>query len=341
MKMNMHQWRRDVIARKDVIAIPVMTHPGIDAIGHSVREAITTGTIQAKAIKYLADHYRTGASCTAMDLTVEADSFGAPILFPENEIATVSGRLLKDASDIRALKVPSLDSGRIREYLRANVIAAREVTDRPVFAGCIGPFSLAGRLYDMSEIMILAYSDSELTHELLEKCTTFILRYCLALKATGVNGVLMAEPAAGLLSNDGCLEFSSKQVKRIVDAVQDEHFMVILHNCGNTGHCTRAMVSTGADAYHFGNKCDMAEVLKDIPSDKLAMGNLDPVTIFKQGTVEAVKQATTELLNRCSSYPNFVLSSGCDTPPNTPLANIDAFFEALQEFNDRKGSDIH
>ena len=71
MKMNMHQWRRDVITRKDVIAIPVMTHPGIDAIGHSVREAITTGTIQAKAIKYLADHYRTGANCTAMDLTVE------------------------------------------------------------------------------------------------------------------------------------------------------------------------------------------------------------------------------------------------------------------------------
>ena len=85
----------------------------------------------------------------------------------------------------------------------------------------------------------------------------------------------------------------------------------------------------------------MAEVLKDIPSDKLAMGNLDPVTIFKQGTVEAVKQATTELLNRCNSYSNFVLSSGCDTPPNTPLANIDAFFEALQEYNDRKDSDIH
>ena len=340
MMMNMHQWRHDVIAKREVIAIPVMTHPGIDATGHSVREAITIGTIQAKAIRYLADRYPTGASCTAMDLTVEADSFGAPILFPEHEIATVSGRLLKDADDIHRLKVPGLDSGRIREYLRANVIAAREVTDRPVFAGCIGPFSLAGRLYDMSEIMILTYSEPELTHELLGKCTDFILHYCLALKATGANGVLMAEPAAGLLSDDGCLEFSSKYVKRIVDAVQDDHFMVILHNCGNTGHCTRAMVATGADAYHFGNKCDMAEILKDIPHDKLAMGNLDPVTIFKQGTVEAVKQATTELLDRCSAYPNFVLSSGCDTPPNTPLANIDAFFEALQEFNDRTDSDI-
>ncbi len=341
MKIDMHEWRKNVIASKEVIAVPVMTHPGIDATGHTVKEAITTGLVHAEAIKYLAAHYPTGACCTAMDLTVEADSFGAPILFPENEIATVCGRLLKNDEDIHHLKVPSLDSGRIKEYLKANVIAAREIIDRPVFAGCIGPFSLAGRLYDMSEIMILAYSEPELTHELLEKCTDFILRYCMALKAAGSNGVVMAEPAAGLLSNDGCLEFSSKYVKKIVDAVQDKDFMVILHNCGNTGHCTKAMVATGADAYHFGNKCDMAEVMKDLPPDKLGMGNLDPVTVFKQGTVEETKCATTELLERCSNYPNFILSSGCDTPPNTPLANVDAFFEALKEYNDRKGTDIH
>jgi uroporphyrinogen decarboxylase len=341
MKINMREWRKNVIASKDVIAVPVMTHPGIDATGHSVREAITTGIVHAKAIRYLANHYPTGACCTAMDLTVEADSFGAPILFPENEIATVSGRLLKDADDIHRLKIPTLESGRIKEYLKANVIAAREVIDRPVFAGCIGPFSLAGRLYDMSEIMILAYSEPELTHELLEKCTDFILHYCIALKAAGSNGVVMAEPAAGLLSNDGCLEFSSKYVKKIVDAVQDDYFMVILHNCGNTGHCTQAMVATGADAYHFGNKCDMAEVLKEVPQDKLAMGNLDPVSIFKQGTADEMRQAATELLERCSSYPNFVLSSGCDTPPDTPLANIDAFFEALHTFNDRKNSHLY
>ena len=56
--------------------------------------------------------------------------------------------------------------------------------------------------------------------------------------------------------------------------VQDDHFTVILHNCGNTGHCTKAMVATGAAAYHFGNKIDMVEALKEVPADSLAMGNL-------------------------------------------------------------------
>eukprot|EP00975_Prorocentrum_lima_P059993 12579262-Prorocentrum_lima.AAC.1 len=85
----------------------------------------------------------------------------------------------------------------------------------------------------------------------------------MALKATGVNGVVMAEPAAGLLSDEDCTQYSSVFIKEIVEKVQDDHFTVILHNCGNTGHCTKAMVATGAAAYHFGNKIDMVEALKE------------------------------------------------------------------------------
>ena len=91
--------------------------------------------------------------------------------------------------------------------------------------------------------MVLIYENPRAAHELLQKCTSFIEKYCQALKETGANGVMMAEPAAGLLSNDDCLTFSSQYVRQIVERVQDDHFILILHNCGNTGHCTKAMVS--------------------------------------------------------------------------------------------------
>ena len=146
---------------------------------------------------------------------------------------------------------------------------------------------------------------------------------------------MMAEPAAGLLSNKDCMTFSSDYVRRIVDHLQDEGFIIILHNCGNTGHCTKAMTSTGAAAYHFGNKCRMDEVIKEVPPTALAMGNIDPVSLFKDGTPERMQEAVTDLLERMKDYPNFVLSSGCDTPPQTPIANIDAFFQALNDYNHR------
>lgn len=310
-----------------------MTHPGIELNGRTVREAVSDGQVHHEAVMTLMRQYNCAAATTIMDLTVEAEAFGAEIVFADDAVPAVSGRLLADVEAIVRLQIPSLNQGRIKAYLKANLLTAEAMADRPLLAGCIGPFSLAGRLYDMSDIMVLIYENPEAAHRLLQKCTDFIGKYCQALKAAGANGVVMAEPAAGLLSADDCLTFSSAYVRQIVQLVQDDWFSVVLHNCGNTGHCTQAMVATGAAAYHFGNKCRMEEVLRDVPPTALAMGNLDPVALFKDGTPQQMKAAVTDLLDKVSNYPNFVLSTGCDTPPHTPAANIAAFFEALDEWN--------
>ena len=333
MKMNMKRWVADVIRQREVTALPVMTHPGIEMNGHTVREAVSNGRVHYEAVMTLTRRYPAVAAATIMDLTTEAEAFGTEIAFSDEAVPAVVGHMLTDVESINRLQVPSLSAGRIPQYLKANLLAAREITDRPLFAGCIGPFSLAGRLYDMSGIMMLIYENPDAAHTLLAKCTQFIEKYCQALKQTGANGVMMAEPAAGLMSNDDCQNFSSAYVRYIVNKVQDENFIVILHNCGNTGQCTQAMVSTGAAAYHFGNKCKMEEVIKDVPSTALAMGNIDPVSIFKDGMPFQMRQTVTDLLEKMRPYPNFVLSSGCDTPPHTPLANVDAFFESLADFN--------
>ncbi len=329
----MKQWVADVIRQQEITALPVMTHPGIEMNGHTVREAVSNGRVHYEAVMTLTRRYPAVAAATIMDLTTEAEAFGAEIAFSDEAVPAVSSRLLPDVKSINRLQVPSLSTGRIPQYLKANLLAAKEITDRPLFAGCIGPFSLAGRLYDMSEIMMLIYENPNAAHTLLAKCTQFIEKYCQALKRTGANGVMMAEPAAGLMSNDDCQNFSSAYVRYIVNKVQDENFIVILHNCGNTGQCTQAMVATGAAAYHFGNKCKMEEVIKDVPPTALAMGNIDPVSIFKDGMPFQMRQTVTDLLEKMRPYPNFVLSSGCDTPPHTPLANVDAFFESLADFN--------
>ena len=244
MNISMKEWITGVIQNHKTVAVPVMTHPGIELTGKSVREACCDGQTHFEAIKALAGRYPTAAATVIMDLTVEAEAFGADVHFTEDAVPAVIGHLLNDADDIKALKVPSLKAARVPEYLKANLLSARAINDRPVLGGCIGPFSLAGRLYDMSEIMVLIYQNPDAAHTLLAKCTEFILKYCKALKMTGVDGVVMAEPAAGLMSDDDCKRFSSDYIRYIVGQVQDDSFSIVLHNCGNTGHCTKAMVAT-------------------------------------------------------------------------------------------------
>lgn len=324
-----------MLQKKKRLAIPIMTHPGIELIGSTVLQAVTNGQVHADAICALNDRFPSDAVTAIMDLTVEAEAFGATIKFSENEIPNVTGRLVSDFDEVQALQVPSLDSGRVSEYLKANSIVASRVKDKKIYGGCIGPFSLAGRLFDLSELMMAIYIEPETVTLLLDKCTEFIAKYVSAMKECGINGVILAEPAAGLVSNDDCYTYSSTYVKKIIDAVQDDTFSVILHNCGNTGHCTDAMIRSGAAGLHFGNKADMVEALKTCPKDLPVMGNIDPVGIIQQGTPEKVYDAVTELLGKTAEYDNFILSSGCDVPPHVPIDNIKAFYKALSDYNEK------
>ena len=232
-----------------------------------------------------------------------------------------------------ALAVPEIGAGRTQIYIDAIEKVMGMIEDRPVFAGVIGPFSLAGRLLDVTQSLIYCYEEPDMVHVVLEKCTEFITKYINAYKAVGANGVVVAEPLAGLLSPALAQEFSGDYSKRIVEAVRDENFAVIFHNCGNTANITLdSMFSNGANAYHFGNAVDMAEIMEKAPADIICMGNVDPAGEFRNGTPESIRAKTLEVMEKCCSHKNFVISSGCDIPPLSSWDNIDAFFNAVDEF---------
>lgn len=312
--------------------MPVLTFPAIELLHITVRDLISDAQKQADAMKILSDRYPMSASLSMMDLSVEAEAFGASVRFFEMDIPTITGTLLKTEGDIDQLMIPKVGTKRTKNYIEGIRLAKTFVTDRPVFAGCIGPFSLAGRLLDMTEIMVDCYIEPEMVHKLLEKTTTFLISYILEFKRAGADGIILAEPAAGLLSPDLCSEFSSVYVKKIADAVKDDHFIFCYHNCGNTVPLFKSILDIDADIYHFGNAIDIEDQLKQFPSNKIVMGNLSPTEVFRKGTKESIHKAVFELLHRCNHYPNFILSSGCDIPPLTPIENIDAFFDAVRDF---------
>lgn len=312
-------------------ALPILSFPCVSLLGITVRELISDGERQAEGMRLVAERVPSAASVSLMDLSVEAECFGAEVRFSESEVPTVTGRLIHDMDEAEALAVPAVGSARSGIYLHAIRRAAEYITDRPVLAGMIGPFSLAARLLDVSEIMMDCYDDPDMVEVVLDKVTAFLIEYARAYKEAGANGIMMAEPVAGLLSPALEEEFSSPYVKRIVDAVQDDHFAVIYHNCGdNTPRMLDSILSTGAMAYHFGNAVDLREMLERIPSDVVVMGNVDPAGVLRMGNPDSVREATRALRARCGAYPNFVLSSGCDIPPMTPWENIDAFFAAAE-----------
>lgn len=331
MKRNMREWLETLPASKK--ALPVLSFPCVSLLGCTVKELISDSDKQAEGMALVAQRTNAAAAVSLMDLSVEAECFGATVHFSDDEVPTVKGRLINDEDEANALQVPAVGTARSGLYVDSIRKAVTKITDRPVFAGIIGPFSLAARLLDVSEIMIDCYDDPDMVHTVLEKATDFLIAYAKAYKEAGANGVMMAEPVAGLLSPSLEEEFSSPYVKKITDAVQDDSFLMVYHNCGdNVLKMTDSLRSIGAAAYHFGNSIDLKEMLEIFPKDIPVMGNMDPAGILRMGTPEIVWEKTLELLEKCAGYDNFVVSSGCDIPPMTPWENLDAFFGAVEEF---------
>jgi len=328
--MNMKDWLKNAASLKK--PMPVLSFPGAQLLKTGVRELVHSGSLQAKCMKAIADRFNTLASLSLMDLSVESEAFGSPVRFSDDEVPTVIKAIVTNNESLSALKIPQIGAGRTSEYIKTIKEAKELIKDRPVFAGSIGPFSLSGRLMDMTEIMALCYEDPSLVHGVLDKASQFLTAYNTALREAGADGIVMAEPAAGLLSPSLIAEFSTPYVKRIIQAVETDACVYIYHNCGNTIPLIENILETGACAFHFGNAVDLSQILQKIPSSKIVFGNVDPAGQLRNGTPESVREATLSVLEKCGKYPNFILSSGCDIPPVSPLENIDAFFETAKEF---------
>lgn len=334
MKMNMMQWIDDMIDADKKQGCLVLSFPAIQKMNITVKELIASSDLQAQAMKIVADATpEDTAAVSMMDLSLEAEAFGSTVRFSDDEVPTVVGSIVDSPEDADALKVPEIGAGRTQIYIDAIEKSMDLITDRPVLAGVIGPFSLAARLMDVSESMFYIYDEPEMVHTVLKKATEFLINYINAYKAAGANGVLMAEPLAGILSPDFEKEFSCQYVKQIVEAVQTDTFIVGYHNCGNsTVQQIDSIITNGCRILHFGNSIDMAEILPHIPSDIVAMGNIDPSSQFRNGTPESVKAATVELMEKCVKYPNFAPSSGCDIPPLSSWENIQAFYDGVNAY---------
>ncbi len=317
-----------VLASPTRQVMPVATFPGAKLVGKTVRQMVTDSAVQAKVS--LALRSRLGMSWyqSAMDLSVEAEAFGASIRMVEDEVPAVTGRLVTDAAGVAALAVPRVGAGRTNVYLDTVRILASQPGDPFVIAGCIGPFTLAGRLFGVSESLEFSLNEPEAMEELIGKAATFLTAYVKAFKVAGAKALFMAEPTAGLLSPKMLGRFSSPFVKRIIDEVEDGSFGIILHNCGAKLAHMPNILASGATALHFGQPMDLPAAARAVPGNVVVCGNLDPSGVFVGMDQATITQKVIDLEASLAGLRNVVMSSGCDIPPNAPVEHLIAYMRA-------------
>jgi uroporphyrinogen decarboxylase len=217
--MTSNCFNQVVLSSPRRLGLPIATYPGLALTGATVREAVNNPQVQFDAVAALHERYPGPFALSAMDLSAEAEAFGCMLHLADNEIPSVTGRLVTNLEQASKLPMPQPGDRRTAVYLET-VRRLKKLPSRPlVLAGCIGPFSLAARLVGVSEALELTLAEPDLMQVVLEKSTAFLMTYARAFKDAGADGLIMAEPAAGLLSPRGMLAHSSGYIKRIAATV--------------------------------------------------------------------------------------------------------------------------
>jgi uroporphyrinogen decarboxylase len=323
-----------ILGHPSRLAMPLGAYAGLAITGATVRAAVSDPNAQSEAVLALHERLRTPILNTAMDLSAEAEAFGCEIRTSDAEIPTVLGRKVRGAGEIAVLPVPRPGDARTAVHLEAARLVLKAVV-APVLACMIGPFSLAARIFGVSEALEATALEPETILALLEKVVGFQVEYARAFRETGISGVIMAEPAAGLLSPAGVGRFSAPFVKRIVEGAQTRDFTVVFHNCGAKLLHLEKTMEAGAEIYHFAAPMDIVAALERVAGKVIFGGNLNPASILHGGTPESVRAATLALLDATKDHKNYIASSGCDIPPGTPLENLEAFYKAVADFSAR------
>lgn len=309
---------------------PLAGFPGTVFTQTTVKENLESAEVQSKTLTELHKAVQLDIVFPMMDLTVESEAFGATINWEMDALPAVTGVKVETQEDADALAVPEVGVGnRLNVFVDTCRLLKEAMPEKTVWAYVLGPFSIAGRLMGMTEIAVNVKLEPELVHSVLKKTNALLLKYTEALLATGVDGVMVLEPAAGMLGKDDANEFSNAYIKDIVSLIKQKGKTPSLHNCGHITHLIESLCATGIEALHVGSVTDPAEVYPRVPEDVALMGNLDPTEKFLRATPEGTKAAAEELMERMKGCDRFIISSGCDIPPGVSVQNLVSFEEAV------------
>lgn len=320
-QMKLVEWLRE--AEKPWVA-PLMGYPGARMTGTTLQVNVQDAEFHAESILKLHETFSPDCIFPMMDLAVEAGAMGLPIRFGENESPTVECHPVKSKEDLRLLEATdAFADKRLASFVETTRVL-RQTIDTALGTYVTGPFTLAGLMMGATQAAVATLRNPALLHQVLMFASEVIIGYAERLEEAGADMIVILEPTAVMLSPKAFGEFSGRYVANMVERIG---VTPILHVCGNTTPLIGEMCKTGVEGLSLDAVVDFPGIARTIPSDVALIGNINPVSVMASGKPEDVRREVRRLVDGMKPYPNFILSTGCDLPFETPIENIRAFMD--------------
>jgi MtaA/CmuA family methyltransferase len=308
-------------------AVPILGYPGLVSENVTTQQSLLDPKVHARVVEKNVRLFEPDAALPLLDITVEAESFGLMAEFRNQDPPQLRSTLPLETAE--TLQVQDIfKAHRITLLVEAARIISSQVSKVPVGFFVTGPFTIAGQIVGVQQLLTGIFKAPEAISRLLEKCTRITVDYAKRLAETEINFLVMADPTSSLISPDQFENFAKAPITRVVKSVSKE---IVLHICGRSGHLLRAMFETGVAGLSLDDNVRLVDAARTVPREILIFGNYSPTSILLEKP-EKISAAVTEMLASAEEAPNIVASTGCDIPANAPEENIRAFIRAAKSY---------
>lgn len=274
-------------------------------------------------------------------------ALGSQYKDPENDEVMVTKPVLTDYALLDQLKDFDVSKNDfLMSQLENLTITMEKLPHMPVFNGVAGPMSAAVSLRPVELLLRDMIKNPDEFHRLLDFCVQCNLKWIQKVYDDfGVSVVSIADPATStdLLGYRYFKKFSYPHIKDLFDGiVRITGLKPSLHICGHSKAILKDLADIGFDNFSLDN-CEDLEEIKQLVGDRMVLGgNVAPVDIMLNGSIDDVIESVKKCIYQGSDNPcGFIVMPGCQVPLDTPKENIDAFRYAVREYSKHARKGVH
>jgi uroporphyrinogen decarboxylase len=241
-------------------------------------------------------------------------------------------KTIQTQKDVDALIIPN-PYEKLAYTIDAIKITKKELNGRvPVIGFAGAPWTIFSYMIEgsgsktFSKAKKMLYTDTVLSHNLLEKITQSTILYLKAQIAAGADMVQIFDSWAGILSPAQYREFSLKYISKICDAITEVPVTVFAKGAF---FAREEMGKLNCNTIGLDWNMDIAESRKLIGANKTLQGNLDPCALY--GTFAEIKKQTHQMLDQFKGSRH-IANLGHGLYPDTNPDAVRCFIDAVKEY---------
>ncbi len=278
------------------------------------------------------DQVGVDAAIIFSDILVIPQAMGVEVLMEEGKGPSLP-KTMKSQADIDALVTADAENN-LQYVYDALSLTKKELNGRVPLIGFAGaPWTIlcymvegkGSKTWDKAKQF--AYTQPELTHQLLQKITDVTIKYLKKQVKAGADTVQVFDSWAGSLSPADFKTYAQPYLLQIADAVKDDAPVILFPK--GSWYALNDLSKSSASG--IGIDWSLTpQTARELTNNNITLqGNFDPAKLL--APIPQIKQWVKEMIDGFGTQ-NYIANLGHGITPNVPVDHAKAFVEAVKEY---------